>query len=742
MRSVVDPARPTLRLVHREGDPRGVVAAAVFTTGGSRGALLLGHLIRSRLARAGKWVPELAVHGIGFVVTAEATSPQDAAALLRALHAALIAPAEPGEVATAGLARALAVAQAPLAGPSLIGACGAEFGAEGAAPFAAERAPTAKELEELRATSVRSLRIGLSALGAPPLLDAVRKAHDGRWPKGEAPSDPWPAEDQIALRPSAGVLELRVAARVVDRGVALRAGRSLQDPEHPVFSRLAALDPSFDPGPVSVALRPNGACVALTVVHSGATTPAPSTLAAATLVLEQELLRSLHDAPLEDASGLGTLSPESASAAASLAAWTAVSAPSKAAPPVTLVEVVAPRSGGLETASLSRLLGEAHTAFERRQLPLVSRSESGQPESWLLVGTPCGTAPEPPHEAGLRTLALESAARAWNGRNGVQIEPWIEARALGLLAHGHRNEGESPEQLGERLARGAALALAFGKIDGTTVASARSRLLLALGSDPGHDFMMRALSGDRPSSLDPRGLEREVAAFGALDVERARAALTREPLRVAYLASAHKAEAAAAQAEISRLLAPHRSDVLPCPRATLAPSAPGAWSITSVDSSVNSSGFVGVPVKTSAPTGFALEFLLNREGGYLDRALEEPGLADGAHAQFLPGSFGGALVLTVHAREADLDRAIAQARGLLESLSKGLPAADARLARQEEASLREAARRNPRGRVVELWLGSLPPPPLEADLRALAAQLGPAAHRVVKVQVRAGAPSD
>lgn len=738
----MDPHRPTLRLVHREGDPHGVVAAAVFTTGGSRGALLLGHLVQSRLKRAGSWTPQLAVHGIGFVVSAEVKSPSDAAALLQGIRAALVSPVEPGDVATAGLARVLRTAQAPLSGPSLMAACGAEFGAEGADAFAGSRAPTASAVEEVRAASVGAGRVGLSAVGTPALLDAVTKAHDERWPEGGPPDDPWPAQDQVAVRKSAGILELRLAARVADRGRALSAGRALKSPDHPVFQRLDALDPAFDPGPVSVVLRPSGACVSLSVVHAASTSPAPSTLATATLVLEQELLRTLRDAGREEPSGLGPGAPESAPAAASLAAWTAVSTPAPKRPPVTLVEVVAPRTEELDTNALAKLLRETGVALGRREVPLVARGERGQPESWLLLGTPCGTTPEPLHEAGLRALALASAARSWNGKDGVSIEPWIEARAVGLLVHGARRPDESPQQFGERLARAAALALAFGTIDGTTVASARSGQLLQLGSDPGHDFLMRALSGDRPSSLDPRGLESEVAAFSTLDVERARAALTREPLRAAYLASAHEDEADAAGDELSRLLAPHRSDVLPCPRSALSPSPPGSWTITSVDAGVRPSAFVGVPVKASAPAGFALAFLLNREGGYLDHALQQPGLADGARAEFLPGSFGSALVLKVQAREEDLDRAVAQARGLLESLSRGLPAADARLARQEAAALREAARHNPRGRIVELWLGSLPPPPVEADLRALGAELGPSTHRVVKVRVRATAGSD
>jgi len=742
VRSVVDPGRPTLRLIQREGDPQGVVAAAVFTTGGSRGALLLGHLTQHRLMRHKSWAVELGVHQIGFVVAAEVKSPEDGQALLTALHAALVTPVEAGEIAGARLATQLRSALGPATDPSLVGACGAEFGAEGGAALAPERAPTIGELEALRAASVRTGRVGLSVLGERELLARVQKAHRASWPRGDGPPEPWPEENQIAVRPTGGVFELRVAARVVDQERALSAGRALMAPESPALLRLRAVDPAFQRGPVKVALRPAGACVAQTFVHPGTAAPTPTALALATLLAEQELLRALGDAPRDEPVGRTFLAPERALDAARLGAWTAVSSPAPASPPITLVELALPTALGLDTAAFSRLLTSTQAALDQRRIPLVSRTENGQAESWLLLATPCGTGPEQSHEAGLRALALQSAARALHDVDEVRIEPWIEARSLGLLAHAAPRSGETPEQLAERLARSLVRALSLQDIDGATIASARHALLVELGSHPGRDLLVRSLSGDHPSTLDPRGLEREVAAFSTFDIERARHAISREPLRAAYLASARATEAAAAKAELSRWLAPARSDVLPCPASAAPAAPPGSWSITSIDAGISSGALVGMPVKTSAPAGYALEFLLNRDGGYLDRALFEPGLADAVHAEFLPGTFGSALIVEVHADEAELDRAVAQARGLLASLGAGLSKADAKLARDEETVRRAEARRDPRGRLVELWLGRLPPPPLEADLRALAEQLAPAQHRIVKVQVRAQAPPE
>ena len=738
VRSLVDPTRPTLRLVHREGDPHGALAAAVFTQGGSRGALLLGQLVAHRLALLGHWLPSAQIHGIGFVVAAEVDSGEDGAALLEGLRTVLLEPVTPAEIASLSLALRKRQAAGPGARPSLTGSCRAEFGAEGAAGLAAERAPSAAELETLRQASVRSGRIGLAALGHPALLERIADGHRAKWPRGGPPPESWPTEDQIAVRQSAGVFELQLATRLLDQGRALAAGRALRRPDHPAFIRLHALDRQLIAGPISVALRPLGACLSLTVLRQDALPPTADTIAAAALVLEQEVARALRDAPLEDPATLALLSPESAIEAASLAAWTAVSAAAADAAPRTSIEVVAPETLALTTADFSSQLHATEAAWSKRSIPMVTRTEEGQPESWLLLGSPCGTAPEAGNEAGLRALAVRSAAHAFDGAQSVRIEPWALTTATGVLAHAAPLRDETPEQLAERLARAAVQALVLAEIDGAMVAAARSEQLAELGTDPGRDWIVRTLSGEKPSALDPRGLEREVAVLSALDVQRVRHVLSREPLRAAYLASARSSEAKAARAELSQLLAPERGDVLPCPSGTGATAAPpGSWTVTSVDALVKPGAFVGVPVRASSAAGYALEFLLNRSGGYLERGLLSAGIAEAGRAQFLPGAFGDALVLEVHAPPKDLDRALAQARGLLASLGRGVPEADARLAQGQWAERYAAAGRTPRGRVVDLWLGEASPSPAAADLRALAEQLGADQHRVVKVDVRA-----
>jgi len=723
-------------LIHREGDPHGALAAAVFTSGGSRGALLLAELSSHRLRAAGHAPSDIQVHGIGFVLAFEVRRPADGALLLDALRQALIEPVSPGEIAAAHLPSRLRAAADVAQSPSLTAACAAEFGAEGTRGLAVERAPTAAELEQIRRASVRSGRIGLSVLGPPALLDEVAEHHRGKWPEGHAPSEVWPAEDQVAVRTSTGLFELEVALRVPDQARALGAGQALMREDHPVFSRIMALDPELSPGPVSVALRPRGACLSLGLVREGPLAPTIDTLAAATLVIEQELLRALEARP-DDPSVSALLAPEDALEAASLAAWTAVSAPSVDATAVTVVEAVVPETTHLRTTELAGLLRATEAAWNKREIPLSSRGEYGQPESWLLLASPCGTGPEAEQDAGLRALALESAARAFDGAFSVSLEPWVETTAMGLLAHAVPEPSETPAELARRLARASVHALSLASLDGRAIAAARSAELGVIGSDPGLDRLIRSLSGERPSTLDARGLEREVAVLSTLDVNRARYALSREPLRAAYLASTADSEPTFARAELGRLLAPHRTDVLPCPAEGPELEGPGAWTLSSVDAHVAPGAFVGVPVATSLTSGYALEFLLNREGGYLDRGLMASGLAQTARARFLPGVFGAALLVEVRAPKPDRDRALAQVRGILAALRAGVPKADVELARSEDARRRALAERGPRGRIVELWLGELPPPPTEANLRALGAQLGAEQHRVVRVDVRA-----
>jgi hypothetical protein len=736
VRSLAHPDRPTLRLVHREGDPHGVLAGAVFTTDGSRGALLLAELVLQRLRAVGREPDDVQIHGIGFVLAFEIRRPGDAARLLDALRQALIEPVAPGEVAAARLPSRLRDAAEVGESPSLTAACSAEFGAEGARGLSIERAPTADELEEVRQASVRSGRIGLAVLGRPALLDEVAEHHVAKWPAGHAPSEAWPAEDQLAVRTSAGLFELEVALRVPDQARALAAGQALQRPDHPAFTRLLAVDAELRPGPVTVTLRPVGACLSLGLVREGPLAPTTDTLTAATLILEQELLRAL-DTRADDSSVSALLSPEDALEAASLAAWTAVSAPRVDSPVRTLVEAVVPETTRLRTTEFAGLLRATDAAWSKREIPLSSRVEYGQPESWLLLASPCGTAPETGQDAGLRALALESAARAFDGALSVALEPWVEPTAMGLLAHALPKPDETPVELARRLARASVHALSLASVDGRAIAAARSAQLGSIGSDPGLDRLIRSLSGERPSALDARGLEREVAVLSTLDVNRARYALSREPLRAAYLAGAADSEPLSARTELGRLLGPHRSDVLPCPAQGPELEGPGAWTVSSVDAHVVPGAFVGVPVATRPTSGYALEFLLNREDGYLDRGLVAAGLAETARARFLPGVFGAALLVEVRAPKPDRDRAVAQVRAVLAALSAGVPKTDVELARNEDARRRALAERGPRGRIVELWMGELPPPPTEASLSALGAQLGAEQHRVVRVDVRA-----
>src|SRR5690606_2990121 len=218
--------------------------------------------------------------------------------------------------------------------------------------------------------------------------------------------------------------------------------------------------------------------------------------------------------------------------------------------------------GGPEWAAKQKafrqVVATTGSALLERELDFVSRSEGGQAESWLLVASPCGTLAEQADESGLRALTVASLARGLSGKSRVSLEPWITTNAIGLLAHAPPLRGETPDHHAARIARVLGQALAGPPLDGRDVAAVRSEHLALIGRGPGEDLMLRVLAGEVPSFLSPLGLEADLATMSVADVQRMRAALLREPLRAAFIASGTRSQAEAAQAALSAWLAPHR----------------------------------------------------------------------------------------------------------------------------------------------------------------------------------------
>ncbi len=737
------PERPTLRLIHREGDPRGAVAVSLFPPGGSRDVALMAGMLEARMLAAGYHGMALNLHSLGLLAAIEVSSGQQAIDFFDAVRQALLQPVGKNDPSLPRARDLLTPLVARAGSPSAVDSCLGVLGAEGVPGIrgSQKKAPSSlssSELERVRSRSVTASRIGLAALGEPSLLRAAAKGHSGEWPTGAPVDDSWTSPSELNVLPGSPRLELRVAVRVQSQEAALAAARALKSEEHPLFSRMTAIAPQLKPEPARVTLRPAGACVATTWrLAQGEKRPSLQLLSAAALVARKEMLQSLQDAQTANESTLALLAPENALEAAGLAAWTAVRSPGARGTNTALVEL---RGGPQLTRSqkkFRKLAQETLLAWEERGVPLSSRVEGGQAEAWLLLATPCGTANERSEEAGLRALTVASLARSLSGTMHVKLEPWISSSAVGLLAHAPPLRGETPEHHASRVARAAAQAFAGPRLDGRQVAAARADHLERIDHNPGRSLLIRVLSGGVPSWLSPWGLEREVATLSTADVERCREELLREPLRAAFIANSSEIQEEAAKEALSDWLAPHRSGITSCARRTPEPGQGGNYHLQTVDEAVSPSAAVGVYAPASRAIGKALEYLFNRPGGYLERALLEPRLSASARATWLGDEVVGGLIIELRAEEHQLDRAVDQARAVLHELSEGaISTEDVARARQEKRLRDRRQARTPRGRVVELWHDAEEVSLTRTRFLAVASQFAPPHHRVVRVSVR------
>jgi hypothetical protein len=237
--------------------------------------------------------------------------------------------------------------------------------------------------------------------------------------------------------------------------------------------------------------------------------------------------------------------------------------------------------------------------------------------------------------------------------------------------------------------------------------------------------------------LQPLGTESSVATLSTADVERARADLAREPLRLAILANATVSQGNAAQRALSHWLAPARAQVTTCPRVEPDPKPAGQWTLETVEEDVSPGAYIAVWAPGSPELGHATAFALNQPRGGLFQALDQPNLSSSAQASYFGGGKWGALVVRVAAEGRGLEPAVMQTRALLDRYAQGgMDPQLFSLARREQKRLIAAAGQTPEGRLVRLWLK---PPPFSLTLEGLRSfqkSLAGKAQRVVIVEKR------
>jgi hypothetical protein len=369
------------------------------------------------------------------------------------------------------------------------------------------------------------------------------------------------------------------------------------------------------------------------------------------------------------------------------------------------------------------------------------RAESGQSGFWLLAASTCGTAGESVADAGEAASLVSALALVQKSRDGVLFEPWIAPDGIGILAHAPRlSAAELPAEHARRVASALGDLIATSRPTPTARLTAHEELLDALGRTPrpGLSLMLDELSQGHPSWLEPRGT---IAALGPAASQSFDAALQHwlaSPLRLSVLANGDTTQAEVARRELERWISPIRGDAFRCPApARLEPPRTGELTIMTTPSENAESAYLGVPLSRFegrlSLEARASVVLLNRTGGWLDRALAD--LPATASATVLGGPRAAALIVRLAAPREQRDPALARIRALFDRFATGIAtSADVAFADRELARADAAERRDPRRRIVELWRGAGPAARLDGGrLAKFLAEIGRAGRLVVFV---------
>ena len=663
------PEEPAFVAITREGDPQGTVAVAMaLSTVDPRAPVALAAVFEARLGGATRSVLATPARSALRIVAPSATMDEVRTALVTPISAA-------DRVVAEAKLRAFPSARPPEA----VGAC------TGIARGLSARDITEAELETLRRDAVIGGRLAFGVVGSSSYV--ARASAPLPWPRGANDARPTPPDPAFELRApegsgdggarTAGATVLTwVAAR--DEGLAARVGRELL-PLPALFPGLAKVD-------VDVHFRvAGGACLAVDV--EGAPPDALPALLAFVRAASRRALSASDHAKAPEAA----LAREAdARVAAERAAWWGLTRDGAAGD--RPVEITDARVFDRELTG-DRLRAQTERAEALSKAPRVEarvRTEQGQRELWLLVGSPCGTAFESRDDAGTGALFMASVAHTLMHRYDLAAEPFLDADGVGLYVHDTQKRGESAEALAERL--GNAVGAAWAQLDDRSIEAGRALLLPMIR----RGAALRDLSREHPSWLSPAGNEESRIPNGLLKHPSNRLRLG--PVRMAALAFAGESQAAAARAALDRWMirAEGQGQCPATPPATLTLGKP---------SGKPDGGLTFALPLTGAPAFAAAEAWAPRLADEATRLGAGPAWAVAAG-----GARGGALVVHV-----DSGPGPQSAQVLAPRLRAALAGARAGTLPPTPVAF------DPRRRLAELFLGRAVA--TQADLQALAARL-------------------
>lgn len=704
--------RPRLTLVERAGDPQKGVALALHVGPHPGASFALAQLVEARLQGAG--VAGVASHASpsGFIVHAFASQPADVARFVSVADQSLRAPFQPAE-----LERLLAVWQssslrvAASASEAALARCSGEMMLP---PDAESRLPRPEEIEARRA-ALGAGDVAFAAVGSRPFLSAASTALAALvpWKNTQANALALPESDLVGVTLTDDErAQLSVAVWGAPASATVASAERLSESSSLLALRLGAAAPAWSVARVASSLGRGGGCLRVDLQASaGAPTAQSVALSARAAADELEhVVRGVRASRWDlDRQVLGMESPRQAAAAA---AWQTLNL--SVEQPSSELRRLVQYSGRLADPEARENLPELLSAAERSRgsIEQLRAVESGQSDFWMLLATPCGTRGEDLVTAGTLALTMQSLARAYDGRDGVRIEPWLSAGAMGLLAHAAAaGASETPVQQAERVAEALARALLTVGPPADAIVRSREELLASLGDDPtpGYWLALTQSTASHPSWLEPRGTWESLTNVGAHGVQLQRAGFVRGRLRLASIGNYASEQIDAGEARLRALLDIASPGSAECPPAVRSRSLAGTYRLETRESR-GASAVIAMSVPTSS-AGLPEELrwtalLLNRTGGWLEQALMEPGLVSSARAHALGGMDAAALVIEVRAVDSRIDQAVAQVRGLLARLRAGAATeGDAAWAQDYFARYQAQRQLDPRQRIVELWRG-------------------------------------
>ncbi|MDX2051997.1 MAG: hypothetical protein SFV15_06380 [Polyangiaceae bacterium] len=546
-----------------------------------------------------------------------------------------------------------------------------------------------------------------AAVGSAEIVDAVRMAVKALPARSTEVVPAIRAERALTVLPSgARGSRLRVAWFAPQLGAVSAVEEGMLDGRGALTARLAGLPASWELGPVSIRPVPGGACLLVNWL-----TPEFVSMDQAAFALRalyesfSDFARQPHDSdsPWESTPP----EPDDPREIASAAAWRLVT---EASPPsdagmAAVLEVTASRFTPPvpQEYPLDALLERLQARPTATRLELRNRVELGQPEFWMLVGSPCSERPKSAANAAAEALWLRTLTSQVPNLNGVTVEPWISTTGLGLLGHARRrNPRESHESLASRVAASLGRVLAATQLNAEVVRIARSRLLSGLRrSNPaGFWWMLDELSAGQPWRLSGHTTPEILSDLALGPVARHRSLFLAGPLRIATLSNLDPSQGQTAVNTFDEWASPYASDPLKCE----GPEAPN-WDFGEhrmLGIGVGEPAYVLVPFAPQLDAGVRLVSVLINRG--LARTFESDVDGSKAEAELFENPTGTSIVVRVTAPEAELIRAVARVRASLENMAEGgASARDLEWAQQRAEALDQMRRLDPRVRIAELW---------------------------------------